>query len=126
MACDIGVYGLAVMGQNLALNIASKGFVVSVGNRSYEKVKVTLSRASLESEAGGPLFSGTKLQVTGNAEVDAFVKSLKRPRKVIILVQAGAAVDETIAKLSEFMEPGDVLIDGGNEWFPNSIKYFAR
>lgn len=119
--CDIGVYGLAVMGQNLALNIASKGFQVAVGNRSTGKVDLTVMRADQESESG-TLLAGTPLHVVGCNDCESFVKSLKKPRKVIILVQAGKAVDETIEKLTAFMESGDIIVDGGNEWYPNSIR----
>jgi hypothetical protein len=110
--CDIGLWGLAVMGQNFALNMASHGFKVVVGNRSPSKVDTTVQRAN--DEGGLPL--------VGAKSIKEFVKQLSKPRKVVILVQAGKPVDETIAKLSEFMERGDIIIDGGNEWFPNSIK----
>ncbi|KAL3939610.1 MAG: hypothetical protein SGARI_001309, partial [Bacillariaceae sp.] len=110
--CDIGLYGLAVMGQNFALNMASHGFKVCVGNRSPAKVDTTVKRA--EQEGALPL--------VGAKSMEEFVARLSKPRKVVILVQAGKPVDETISKLSAFMEPGDVIIDGGNEWFPNSIR----
>ena len=110
--CDIGLWGLAVMGQNFALNMASHGFSVCVGNRSPAKVDLTVNRAIEEGN----------LPLIGAKDAATFVASLKRPRKVVLLVQAGKPVDETIAKLSAFMEPGDMIIDGGNEWFPNSIR----
>mmetsp|Transcript_7866 Transcript_7866/g.18190 ORF Transcript_7866/g.18190 Transcript_7866/m.18190 type:complete len:707 (-) Transcript_7866:728-2848(-) len=110
--CDIGLWGLAVMGQNFALNMASHGFKVAVGNRSPAKVDVTVQRAKDEGD----------LPIVGSHDVKDFCAHLRKPRKVIILVQAGKPVDETIAKLSQCMEPGDLIIDGGNEWFPNSIK----
>ena len=110
--CDIGLWGLAVMGQNFALNMASHGFKVVVGNRSPSKVETTVQRAHDEGN----------LPLIGARSIEEFVARLSKPRKVVILVQAGKPVDETIAKLSEFMEAGDVIIDGGNEWFPNSIK----
>lgn len=110
--CDIGLWGLAVMGQNFALNMASHGFKVAVGNRSPEKVDMTVQRAREEGN----------LPLVGAKSVKEFVDRLSTPRKVVILVQAGKPVDETIAQLSEFLEPGDVIIDGGNEWFPNSIE----
>jgi len=109
---DVGVYGLAVMGQNFALNIASHGFKVCVGNRSAPKVDLTLRRA--QSEGNLPLVKSTDPQ--------DFIQKLKRPRKVIMLVQAGKPVDETIHKLSKYMEQGDILVDGGNELYSNSIK----
>jgi 3-hydroxyisobutyrate dehydrogenase-like beta-hydroxyacid dehydrogenase len=110
--CDVGLYGLAVMGQNFSLNMASKGFSVCVGNRSPGKVGVTVLRA--RGEGSLPLY--------GSGSPENFIRKLKRPRKVIILVQAGKPVDDTIAQLSKFMDPGDVIIDGGNEWYPNSIR----
>lgn len=109
---DIGLYGLAIMGQNFALNMASKGFKVSVCNRSEGKVTQTVERAAVEGN----------LPIFGHHNPAEFVKSLSVPRKIVILVQAGDAVDATIKVLSEHMEAGDVIIDGGNEWFPNSIR----
>ncbi|CAM9698762.1 unnamed protein product [Ascophyllum nodosum] len=109
---DVGLYGLAVMGQNFALNMASHGFSVSVSNRSPAKVDATVERAKAEGN----------LPMKGFKDPKEFVKSLSKPRKVILLVQAGAAVDASIATLSEFMEEGDIIVDGGNEWFPNSQR----
>jgi 6-phosphogluconate dehydrogenase len=99
------------MGQNFALNMASHGFKVAVGNRSLSKVDATVQRAKDEGN----------LPIVGSKSVAEFVGRLSKPRKVVILVQAGKPVDDTIEKLSTYMEPGDVIIDGGNEWFPNSI-----
>jgi len=110
--CDVGLYGLAVMGQNFALNMASHGFKVCVGNRTVSKVDVTVERAKDEGD----------LPLVGAHSMKEFVGKLSKPRKVIILVLAGKPVDETIEKLSEFMEEGDVIVDGGNEWYPNSIR----
>ncbi|TDH68236.1 hypothetical protein CCR75_004492 [Bremia lactucae] len=109
---DIGLFGLAVMGQNFALNMASHGFKVSVCNRSPDKVDATVQRAKDEGN----------LPLVGYKDMKDFVASLARPRKIIILVVAGKPVDMTIAALSEFMESGDILVDGGNEWFPNSVR----
>ncbi|KAE9614092.1 hypothetical protein Lal_00016547 [Lupinus albus] len=108
----IGLAGLAVMGQNLALNIADKGFPISVYNRTTSKVDETVDRALRE---------GT-LPLTGHYNPRDFVLSLTRPRSVIILVKAGAPVDQTIAALSDYMEPGDAIIDGGNEWYENTER----
>jgi 6-phosphogluconate dehydrogenase len=113
---NIGVYGLSVMGQNLALNIGSKGFKVAVANRSPARVDETVIRAKNEDV---PTLSGYK----SNEE---FVKSLMKPRMVIILVQAGKAVDLTIKGLAEHMEEGDIIIDGGNEWFPNQERRYEE
>jgi 6-phosphogluconate dehydrogenase len=112
MSCDVGLYGLAVMGQNFALNMASHGFKVCVGNRSPSKVELAVERAKVEGDL--PLY--------GSSDVEDFVSQLSKPRKVIILVQAGKPVDETIALLTRYMEAGDVIIDGGNEWFHNTLR----
>lgn len=108
----IGLAGLAVMGQNLALNIAEKGFPISVYNRTASKVDETVGRAA--SEGGLPVY--------GHHSPADFVLSIQRPRSVIILVKAGSPVDQTIAALSQFMEPGDAIIDGGNEWYENTER----
>ena len=79
MSCDIGLYGLAVMGQNFALNMASHGFKVSVCNRSPSKVDTTVDRAKAEGD----------LPLEGHKDMGEFVKSLSVPRKVIVLVMAG-------------------------------------
>lgn len=100
------------MGQNFALNMASHGFSVSVCNRSPAKVDATVDRAKDEGD----------LPLKGFKEPKEFIESLSKPRKVVLLVQAGAAVDATIATLSQFMEEGDILVDCGNEWFPNSQR----
>jgi 6-phosphogluconate dehydrogenase len=92
--------------------MAEHGFKVCVGNRSQSKVDVTVQRAKDEGN----------LPLVGAESIEDLVGHLKKPRKVIILVQAGQAVDDTISLLSRCMEPGDVIIDGGNEWFPNSIR----
>ncbi|CAM9787622.1 unnamed protein product, partial [Phaeothamnion confervicola] len=100
------------MGQNFALNMASKGFTVSVCNRSPDKVDKTVERAKAEGD----------LPLRGFKDPKEFVESLQVPRMIILLVQAGAPVDATIALLTQHLEPGDVLCDGGNEWFPNSQR----
>jgi len=112
MSCDIGLYGLAVMGQNFALNMAEHGFKVSVCNRSPAKVDTTVARAKAEGD----------LPLEGHKGVAEFVASISKPRKIVILVMAGKPVDDTIALLSTHMEKGDVIVDGGNEWYPNSVR----
>ena len=112
MSCDIGLYGLAVMGQNFALNMAEHGFKVAVCNRSPSKIETTVARAKAEGD----------LPLVGSDGPEDFVSKLSIPRKIVILVQAGKPVDDTIAILSQYMSPGDVIIDGGNEWFPNTIR----
>ncbi|RZC76647.1 hypothetical protein C5167_000769 [Papaver somniferum] len=108
----IGLAGLAVMGQNLALNIAEKGFPISVYNRTTSKVDETIERAKLEGD----------LPLTGHYSPRDFGLSLQKPRSVIILVKAGTPVDQTISTLSEYMEEGDTIIDGGNEWYENTER----
>ncbi|KZO99707.1 6-phosphogluconate dehydrogenase [Calocera viscosa TUFC12733] len=107
---DIGLIGLAVMGQNLILNMNDKGFVVCAFNRTVSKVD-----HFLENEA-----KGTK--VVGAHSVAELCAKLKRPRKVILLVQAGKAVDSFIDQLIPHMEKGDIIIDGGNSHYPDSIR----
>ncbi|ANE47429.1 6-phosphogluconate dehydrogenase [Paenibacillus swuensis] len=106
---QIGVVGLAVMGKNLALNIESKGFTVSVFNRSPEKTK------DLVEEAAGK-------NLTGTYSIEEFVESLESPRKILIMVQAGKATDSTIEQLLPFLDQGDILIDGGNAYFPDTQR----
>ncbi|TRM61490.1 6-phosphogluconate dehydrogenase [Schizophyllum amplum] len=107
---DIGLIGLAVMGQNLILNMNDKGFNVVAFNRTTSKVD-----AFLENEA-----KGTNVQ--GAWSIEELCSKLKRPRKVILLVKAGDAVDAFIEQLVPHMEPGDIIIDGGNSHFPDSNR----
>ena len=107
---DVGLIGLAVMGENLALNIASRGFSVCVYNRTAGKVQ-----AFLQGRARGERISGAQ-------GLEEFVAALARPRKVIMLVKAGAAVDELIGKLKPLLSAGDILIDGGNSLFTDTIR----
>ncbi|WP_372636085.1 NADP-dependent phosphogluconate dehydrogenase [Cohnella sp.] len=106
---QIGVVGLAVMGKNLALNIESKGFSVALFNRSPEKTKELLE------EAKGKNFVGTY-------SVEEFVASLETPRKILIMVKAGQATDDTINQLVPHLSQGDILIDGGNAYFPDTQR----
>lgn len=99
-------------GQNFALNIAEHGFKICVGNRSPAKVDVTVERAKQEGS----------LPLVGAKSPEELVARLKKPRKVVILVQAGKPVDDTVSALARYMEVGDIIIDGGNEWYPNSIR----
>ncbi|KAJ6926698.1 6-phosphogluconate dehydrogenase [Populus alba x Populus x berolinensis] len=108
----IGLAGLAVMGQNLALNIAEKGFPISVYNRSTSKVDETVERAKKEGDL--PLY--------GFHDPESFVKSIQKPRVIIMLVKAGSPVDQTIKTLSAYLEKGDCIIDGGNEWYENTER----
>jgi 6-phosphogluconate dehydrogenase len=113
MTSQIGLVGLAVMGQNLALNVAEKGFSISVFNRSYDKTEAAVNRAKKE---------GLDTKLTGYEDLKDFVASLEKPRRVIILVKAGAPVDSTIKGLMEYLEEGDIIIDGGNEWYENTER----
>lgn len=108
----IGLAGLAVMGQNLALNIADKGFPISVYNRTTSKVDETVERAKVEGN----------LPVYGFHDPKSFVNSIQKPRVIIMLVKAGAPVDQTIATLTAYLEKGDCIIDGGNEWYENTER----
>jgi 6-phosphogluconate dehydrogenase len=107
---QIGVIGLAVMGKNLALNIESRGYSVAVFNRSYDKTE-----EFLKNEAEGKNFVGA-------SSIEEFVKSLETPRKILLMVKAGAATDATIESLKPHLEEGDILIDGGNTFFQDTIR----
>ena len=108
--CDIGLIGLAVMGENLVLNMESKGFNVAVFNRTWE---VT------EKFAAGKA-KGRNIQPARTME--EFVGLLKRPRKAMIMVKAGAPVDAVIGQLAPLLEKGDVIIDGGNSLFTDTQR----
>ena len=107
---DIAVIGLAVMGENLILNMANHGFTVTAYNRTTAKVDEFLAgRAKGKS-------------IIGAHSLAEMVASLKRPRRVMMMVKAGAAVDETIKQLIPLLEPGDIIIDGGNTHFPDTER----
>lgn len=110
MKADIGLIGLAVMGQNLVLNMDDHGYTVAVYNRSSAKVTDFVE---------GPA-KGTK--VVGSLSLKEFFSTLKRPRKVIFMVKAGSAVDDLIKESLPFLEEGDILIDGGNSLFVDSER----
>src|ERR1700744_3151477 len=99
-SCDIGLIGLAVMGQNLVLNMNDHGFTVAVFNRTVSKVDEFISNEA----------RGTK--VVGANSIQEFVGMLKKPRRVMLMVKAGQPVDDLIAELLPFLEKGDILIDG--------------
>ncbi|WP_202079001.1 NADP-dependent phosphogluconate dehydrogenase [Caldalkalibacillus salinus] len=107
---QIGVIGLAVMGKNLALNIESRGYSVSVYNRSEEKTVEFLNN-----EAQGKNFEGTY-------SIESFVNSLEKPRKILLMVKAGAPTDATIQSLLPHLDKGDILIDGGNTFFQDTMR----
>ncbi|MGD7045513.1 NADP-dependent phosphogluconate dehydrogenase [Jeotgalibacillus proteolyticus] len=106
---QIGVVGLAVMGKNLAWNIESRGFSVAVYNRSSSKVDDMIS------ESQGK-------QIYGTYSLEEFVESLESPRKILLMVKAGAATDATINSLLPLLDQGDILIDGGNTFYKDTIR----
>ena len=110
-ASEIGLIGLAVMGQNLALNIADHGFNISVYNRTASKTEAFV--------AANPDTPGSLI---GCESLESFIGSLKRPRKIIILVKAGAATDKVIEGLLPLLESGDIVIDGGNARWDDTIR----
>jgi 6-phosphogluconate dehydrogenase len=110
---DIGLVGLAVMGENLILNMESRGFTVACYNRTTSKV---------DDFVGGRA-KGKK--IVGTHSLEELVKALKRPRKVMMMVKAGKAVDDLIAQLLPLLEPGDILIDGGNTHYPDTMRRAA-
>ncbi|MCQ2565331.1 MAG: decarboxylating NADP(+)-dependent phosphogluconate dehydrogenase [Clostridia bacterium] len=110
---DIGLIGLAVMGENLVMNMESKGFTVAVFNRTVEKVDAFTS-----GRAAGK-------NVIGCHSLQELVDNLAKPRKVFMMVKAGSAVDDMIEKLLPLLEDGDILIDGGNSHFPDTARRTA-
>ncbi|HOJ67722.1 MAG TPA: decarboxylating NADP(+)-dependent phosphogluconate dehydrogenase, partial [Candidatus Hydrogenedentes bacterium] len=107
---DIGLIGLAVMGENLVLNMESKGFSVAVYNRTVEKVDKFINGR------------GQGKNLYGAHSIEDLCANLKRPRKVMLLVKAGQAVDDFIEQLLPHMEPGDIILDGGNSHFPDTAR----
>lgn len=107
---DIGLIGLAVMGENLVLNMESKGYTVAVFNRTVDKVDKFVNGR------------GKGKNFIGAHSLEELVASLERPRKVMMLVKAGKPVDDFIEKLIPLLEPGDIIIDGGNSHFPDTIR----
>jgi 6-phosphogluconate dehydrogenase len=110
---DIGLVGLAVMGENLVLNMESKGFTVAVFNRTVSKVDDFVNGRA----------KGKK--IIGTHSIEEFVDSIQAPRKVMIMVKAGQAVDDFIEQIMPHLSKGDILIDGGNSHFPDTIRRTA-
>jgi len=108
--CDIGLIGLAVMGQNLVLNMNDHGFRVAVFNRTVSKVDDFLN-----DEAKGTTIAGAH-------SIEELTALLKRPRRVMLMVKAGETVDQVIDQLVPHLEPGDIIIDGGNSHFPDTTR----
>ena len=110
---DIGVVGLAVMGENLILNMESKGFTVACFNRTVAKVD-----NFIQGRAQGK-------NIIGTHSIEEFVGALAKPRKVMLMVKAGGAVDAFIDQVLPHLEDGDIIIDGGNSHFPDTIRRTA-
>ena len=110
---DIGLIGLAVMGENLMLNMESKGFTVACFNRSVEKVDAFLQER------------GKDRNFIGCHSLAELVNSLSVPRKIMMMVRAGQPVDELITALLPLLQPGDILIDGGNSYYPDTVRRCA-
>ncbi len=110
---DIGLVGLAVMGENLILNMESRGFTVACFNRTTSKVDDFVNGRA----------KGKK--ILGAHSLEELVKALKRPRKVMMMIKAGKAVDDLIAQLLPLVEAGDILIDGGNTHYPDTMRRAA-
>ena len=111
MKYQIGVAGLAVMGRGLALNLAEHGFAVAGYNRSSEPTEIFV-------EAG----KAAGYTVTGCATLQEFCSVLEKPRKILLMVKAGAAVDAVLEGLMPYLEPGDIVIDGGNSHYPDTVR----
>ena len=107
---NIGLIGLAVMGENLVLNMESKGFTVAVFNRTVQKVD-----DFIEGRAKGR-------NIIGTHSIEELCSSLERPRRIMMMVKAGKPVDDLIAQIIPHLEKGDILIDGGNSHFPDTIR----
>src|SRR5215213_4938435 len=107
---DIGMAGLGVMGLNLALNMERNGYQVAIWNREAKAVD-----AFMAGEGSGKRIIPTKTP-------EEFVKSLKRPRRIMMMIKAGSPVDWTIDQFKPYLEAGDILIDGGNSWFEDTRR----
>lgn len=103
--CDIGLIGLAVMGQNLILNMADHGFQVAAYNRTTQKVDEFIAGAARNKS------------IVGCHSLEELVRNLRRPRRLMLMVKAGEPVDQTIRQLSPLLEEGDIIIDGGNSYY---------
>ena len=110
---DIGVVGMAVMGSNLALNMADHGYDVSVYNYTPDLTEQFLQERPHE-------------KITGYFELKDFLASLKRPRKVMLMIMAGAPVDSMLDQLLPLLDTGDIIIDGGNSYFGDTRRRYDR
>lgn len=112
---DIGLIGLAVMGENLALNMVSKGWRVSVYNRTVPGVEEGVVERFMNGRAKGKM-------IEGFTDIAAFVESIAVPRKIMMMVRAGSAVDDLMTQLFPYLSPGDILIDGGNSNYEDTNR----
>ncbi len=108
--CDMGLIGLAVMGENLALNLESHGFRLAVFNREQDRMN--------EFQRG----RGSGKSIHGTSDLAELVRRVARPRKIMLMIRAGVPVDETLAKLIPLLAPGDIVIDGGNSLYTDTIR----
>jgi 6-phosphogluconate dehydrogenase len=115
-SADIGLIGLAVMGSNLALNIADKGYTVAVHNRTSARIDDFVATAQAE---------GLSEKVVPEADLGDFIRAIKRPRSVIIMVKAGQPVDDTIEQLLPLLEEGDAILECGNSLYTDTARRFA-
>ena len=106
---QIGVVGMAVMGKNLALNIESRGYSVALYNRTGSKTEEVLAE-------------NPDKNLLGTYSVEEFIESIERPRRIVMMVQAGHGTDATIQSLLPHLDQGDILIDGGNTFFEDTIR----
>ncbi|UZR30071.1 NADP-dependent phosphogluconate dehydrogenase [Methylococcus mesophilus] len=111
---DVGLIGLAVMGQNLALNIADHGYTIAVYNRNYERTREFMAHCERAEPSRGRLLPC--------AELAEFVQAIERPRRIILLVKAGAGTDAVIGQLLPLLDPGDLVVDGGNAHWLDTIR----
>ena len=117
---DLGLIGLAVMGQNLVLNMANHGFSVGVFNRTTATTDEFVG--SLNDQPGGVVAEGTPDRISGYHTLEDLVQNLKSPKKVMLMVKAGPAVDSFIERLQPLLNPGDIIIDGGNTMFEDTNR----
>ena len=108
--CELGVTGLATMGANLARNAARNGFPVAVHNRTESRTRELLEHHGHEGE------------LVGTSSTEEFVAALARPRRILVMVKAGPAVDAVLEELAGHLDEGDLLIDGGNSWFEDTVR----
>ena len=120
MQNDIGLIGLAVMGQNLVLNMANHGFSVAVYNRTT--ATMLEFTGGLADEPEDKVWAGTAERITGYDDMEHFVASLEPPRRVMVMVKAGEPVDRVLVQLQQLLEPGDIIIDGGNSDFNDTNR----